>query len=276
MIATALSLNGRPRPTSHYEERRPLHMRDRQPQSRTTHGKDSEHDRFGCTGLARVDRIRASSTSRWSCPTAVPSPESSRRCRIRRRSTISGSRSAGHGRTSPAPLLSPSPGPGAGSEESCEAAWRPGSTIEREQYDAVQPERYRHAQDAGARAHALRIVHLLRPERRTSTTRNDVSFQYRRALSSNWLIGSYNDFLRSDEQQLDLRAAFGGLVARRFTRTNRGELTISGGVVFTSERYAGSSAADRQKNTEGLLAVRVSIFRFDSTNLYASRSCSPV
>jgi hypothetical protein len=109
----------------------------------------------------------------------------------------------------------------------------------------------------------------------TSTLRNDVSFQYWRALSSNWMIGSYNDFLRSDEQQLDLRAIFGAVGARRLKRTNRTNLTVVGGVVFTNEHYSGSSEADRQKNAEGLVAVRFSMFRFDSTNLYADTYLYP-
>ncbi len=106
-----------------------------------------------------------------------------------------------------------------------------------------------------------------------STRRPDVSIQYWKALSRKWLLGSYDDFLRSDEQQLDLRATFGAVGARRLVRTNRTYLVLAGGVVFTTERYRAST--ERQKNTEGLAAVRFSIFRFDSTNIAAESFVYP-
>jgi putative salt-induced outer membrane protein YdiY len=110
----------------------------------------------------------------------------------------------------------------------------------------------------------------------SSTRRNDISFQYWKALSRNWLIGSYNDFLRSDQQQLDLRATFGGFGARRLVRTNRTNLTLAAGAVFTSEHYRPTDhGAERQKNTEGLIAVRFSMFRFDSTNITAESFLYP-
>jgi putative salt-induced outer membrane protein YdiY len=110
----------------------------------------------------------------------------------------------------------------------------------------------------------------------STTRRNDVSFQYWKALSRNWLVGSYEDFLRSDEQQLDLRATFGGFGARRLVRTNRTYLTLAAGAVFTTEHYrATDDVPERQKNTEGLIAVRFSMFRFDSTNITAESFIYP-
>jgi hypothetical protein len=57
-------------------------------------------------------------------------------------------------------------------------------------------------------------------------------------VSENWLVGGYNDILRSDEQQLDLRAAFGGFAGRHPVRTNRTTPMTVAGAVFTSERYS--------------------------------------
>jgi uncharacterized protein DUF481 len=95
-------------------------------------------------------------------------------------------------------------------------------------------------------------------------------------VSENWLIGSYNDFLRSDEQQLDLRAAFGGFAGRHLVRTNRTTLMAVAGAVFTSEQYSDSlGGASRQKNAEGMVAARFSMFRFDSTNLTAQMRVFP-
>ena len=60
---------------------------------------------------------------------------------------------------------------------------------------------------------------------------------------------------------------------RRLVRTNRSNLTLAGGVVFTTERYRASTEC--QKNTEGLAAVRFSMFRFDSTNIAAESLVYP-
>jgi hypothetical protein len=35
------------------------------------------------------------------------------------------------------------------------------------------------------------------------TDRNDLNLQYWKSLSRNWLVGSYNDFLSSQEQELE-------------------------------------------------------------------------
>ncbi len=109
-----------------------------------------------------------------------------------------------------------------------------------------------------------------------STQRNDLTIQYWKALSRNWLIGSYDDFLRSNEQQLNLRATVGGVGARRLIRTNRTELTAGAGAVFTTEHYkASADTVDLRRNTEGLIAVEFSMFRFDSTNITAASAVFP-
>ena len=108
------------------------------------------------------------------------------------------------------------------------------------------------------------------------TDRNNLNLQYWKALSRNWLVGNYDDFLRSQEQELDLRATLGAVVGRRLKRTNRTSVTVSSGVVYTNERYRhDQEKPTRRGNSEALFGVTFSIFRFDSTNLTADTKVFP-
>jgi putative salt-induced outer membrane protein YdiY len=107
------------------------------------------------------------------------------------------------------------------------------------------------------------------------TDRSDLNLQYWKTLSRNWLIGSYNDLLRSQEQELNLRAAFGAVVGRRLKRTNRTLITASTGAVYANERYKSEPQKTRRGNAEGLLGLTLSIFRFDSTQLTADTKVFP-
>jgi putative salt-induced outer membrane protein YdiY len=108
------------------------------------------------------------------------------------------------------------------------------------------------------------------------TDRNNVNLQYWLSLTRNWLVGSYNDFLSSQEQQLDLRATFGFGLARHLARTNRTTFTVFSGAVYTNENYRqDGEERTRRRNVEGLLGARFSIFRFDSTQITAGTRIFP-
>jgi hypothetical protein len=110
----------------------------------------------------------------------------------------------------------------------------------------------------------------------TGTDRNNVNIQYWLSLSRNWLLGSYNDFLSSQEQELDLRASFGAALARRLVRTNRTIFTVFSGAVYSSERYRpDAEQSGRRSNGEALFGARFSIFRFDSTHVTAESKVFP-
>ncbi len=110
----------------------------------------------------------------------------------------------------------------------------------------------------------------------SNTTRNDLLLQYWKSVSQNWLLGNYDDFLRSNEQQLDLRSTLGALVARRMIRTNRTSLIADAGVVFTIERYKKQPGQPpTRRNAEATLGVNFSIFRFDSTRISAQSMVFP-
>ncbi len=107
------------------------------------------------------------------------------------------------------------------------------------------------------------------------TDRSDLNLQYWKILSRNWLIGNYDDFLRSQEQELTLRAALGAVLGRRLKRTNRTALMVSTGAVYTHEKYKSEEQNPRRGNAEGLLGLTLSIFRFDSTQLTADTKVFP-
>jgi hypothetical protein len=108
------------------------------------------------------------------------------------------------------------------------------------------------------------------------TDRNNVNLQYWLSLTRNWLFGSYNDFLSSQEQQLVLRATFGFGLARHLVRTNRTIFTAFSGLVYTNENYRQDGAERaRRGNVEGLMGARFSMFRFDSTQITAGSRIFP-
>jgi hypothetical protein len=108
------------------------------------------------------------------------------------------------------------------------------------------------------------------------TDRNNVNLQYWLSLTRNWLAGSYNDFLSSEEQQLDLRATFGFALARHLARTNRTTFTVFSGAVYTNENYRqNGEERTRRRNVEGFLGARFAIFRFDSTQITAGSRIFP-
>ena len=102
----------------------------------------------------------------------------------------------------------------------------------------------------------------------------DLNTMYVRLLRRNWFLGGYNDFLRSGEQELDLRATLGVLAGRRVVRTNRTVLSVAAGTVYSRENYrAEVSGTNQSNNAEAIIGIQCMLFRFDSTQFqFASRS----
>ena len=78
------------------------------------------------------------------------------------------------------------------------------------------------------------------------------------------LVG-ISDFLRSDQQQLALRAALGGGAGKILRSTETSRIVLFGGAVWTHERYqtGGTPAFNR---AEGLGGAILEYFRFKTTN----------
>jgi len=62
-------------------------------------------------------------------------------------------------------------------------------------------------------------------------------------------VGSFLDFLTSDQQSLDLRQTYGGGYGRYFIRTNNTEFSWLGGLVFVKEAYSPESGVNQKTRT---------------------------
>ena len=99
-----------------------------------------------------------------------------------------------------------------------------------------------------------------------STNRHNLSINTKRFLRrKKWFGVGIADFLQNDQQELDLRTTVGGGVGVQLLQTNRSRFLTSGGVVLNNERFSPVSGRTVANNTEGLIALEYSTFRFDST-----------
>jgi Protein of unknown function, DUF481 len=99
-----------------------------------------------------------------------------------------------------------------------------------------------------------------------SNLRNNVSTYALRTLSAkNYVLVGISDFLRSDEQQLALRAALGGGAGKILKSTEASRIVLVGGSVWTHERYqtGGTPSFD---SVEGWTGAILEYFRFKTTS----------
>lgn len=99
-----------------------------------------------------------------------------------------------------------------------------------------------------------------------SNLHNDLSTYALRTLSArNYVLVGYSDFLKSDEQQLALRAVLGGGVGKILRSTEASRIVLVGGSVWTHERYQ-TSGAPSFNGVEGWTGAILEYFRFKTTN----------
>ena len=105
------------------------------------------------------------------------------------------------------------------------------------------------------------------------TARYTTNLTYNRYLrrfakNSNWYAGTILNFLKSDQQELDLRASVGEGLGKDLKRTNRTYLSVIGGAVFTTERYFPGSGFDPNiQNVEAIAGLTFSTYRFKYTEV---------
>jgi hypothetical protein len=108
--------------------------------------------------------------------------------------------------------------------------------------------------------------------------RREAYFTFNKYLArrKKWSIGSYLNFLSSDEQSLDLRTTVGGALGYRPTFTNRTNWFLFGGAVLNRERFqAGVTPGPEGNEVEGLLGTQFSMFRFTKSQLNTTVSVFP-
>lgn len=99
-----------------------------------------------------------------------------------------------------------------------------------------------------------------------SNLHNDLSTYALRTLSAkNYVLVGFSDFLKSDEQQLALRAVLGGGAGKILRNTEASRIVLIGGAVWTHERYQ-TSDTPTFDSAEGLAGAILEYFRFKTTN----------
>jgi len=94
------------------------------------------------------------------------------------------------------------------------------------------------------------------------TNRIDGTLTGSRFLNHNSYIGLYNDYLHSNQQDLDLRITVGGGYGRYWIRTNTTGLRWILGAVYANESFTTASARPSDSNVEGLIGATYDAYRF--------------
>jgi len=109
-----------------------------------------------------------------------------------------------------------------------------------------------------------------------NTKRTDFVLGYEHAFARKWYAASLLNLQQSNQQQLALRASFGGGGGRRLIRTNRMELRTMFGAVMTREKFSDVDASTPfTTGGEGVIAVDFSTFKFDSSSVKLQTSVFP-
>jgi hypothetical protein len=103
-----------------------------------------------------------------------------------------------------------------------------------------------------------------------SDLHNDVSTYALRTVSAkNYVVIALSDLLKSDEQQLALRATLGGGAGKILKRTEASRIVVVGGAVWIHERYE-TGGTPVFNSADAMAGAILEYFRFKTTNLSAT------
>lgn len=104
------------------------------------------------------------------------------------------------------------------------------------------------------------------------TNRHEVQAAFSSRLGySKWSLAGVGNFLKSDQQALDLRSSLGAALQRRIVYTPRSSLIAMAGPVYTHERYSKDiDGKSRFNSVEGLISVQYAQYQFDRIELLNS------
>jgi len=108
-----------------------------------------------------------------------------------------------------------------------------------------------------------------------STERYTLDGQYFRHLSPRWFYGGLLDLLKSDKQDLDLRATIGGAIGRSIILTDKTRFRIFAGTVFSRENYFPRVGGETRQNGEAVVGANFYTFRFKVLDLRSSTLVYP-
>ncbi len=103
----------------------------------------------------------------------------------------------------------------------------------------------------------------------SSVTRNETQITAQRLLRwNNWYYAGLADFLQSSEQGIQLQSTFGGGIGRYLKNTNNTMISVYSGVAWQDIAYREQLvSAANQRVISALIVSKMSLFRFDKTNL---------
>jgi hypothetical protein len=109
------------------------------------------------------------------------------------------------------------------------------------------------------------------------TSRQDLKLNYSRLLRNrNWFLSSLTEFLKSTQQDLNLRTTAGGGLGKYLLRTNRSRASVLGGAVYSHETYSvPQPEGTNPSSAEILLGAAYSTFRFNKTEFNTQLSMFP-
>jgi len=108
----------------------------------------------------------------------------------------------------------------------------------------------------------------------SATSRSSLSLEQQRFLAHRWLLLGAGQLEQNQELDLDLRALLTGGGGRFLIQTSRSDLLLGSGLVYTNERFTGSSVTS---NLELLVTFVAEYFQHDSpkSDLQATLSLYP-
>lgn len=111
----------------------------------------------------------------------------------------------------------------------------------------------------------------------TTSTRNMLSLDAYHLLPwENYFYTGLGNFLQSSVQGIQLQTSLGGGIGRFLKNTNTAQIAVVGGLAWQSTKYHQSDISQpTQSVVSGLIALDLSLFRFDQTNLTVSANLFP-
>lgn len=109
----------------------------------------------------------------------------------------------------------------------------------------------------------------------SSLTRNQFTLDYRKQLSPKWYVGTFVDFLRSDQQSLALRTTVAGFLGRNVYQTEQTRFSVFGGLAGTREKYSSELDQPRATNADAITGVDFITYRFKTTSIRSRLSVFP-
>lgn len=97
-----------------------------------------------------------------------------------------------------------------------------------------------------------------------STTRHTVRFNFNRFFSDRWFVNFPAAFQQNQELSLDLRSSGGAGLGRHLIQTNRSDLSMVAGSIFSRENFPDDPSVN---SVEALLVLNLQTFTFESPKI---------